>query len=281
MSASIEGIIETGHGFSFGRAAYKNGGCYGPLLGPYVYFMVLFRGAVRIEYDDTARSLVGGECTVLSCQHSLNFHYQKHLNTDVGWCEVEPTPIAAAYGRASHTLASKLRASEQLQSLHAMGLGLGMASTTAHNEMRTALGRALLAAYQFESRQSETSGSMPTGLYRARHHLDEKYTSEITLSDLAEIAAMSPNHLVVAFRRFYGTTPIRYLWRQRAARAVHLLLNTSMSSAEIAFACGYKSPYHFSRHIKTLYNSSPTRLRRDKAYRTPSNSRGPAPVVRY
>ncbi|MBI1292403.1 helix-turn-helix domain-containing protein [bacterium] len=273
MTVSIGGIIEAGRGFSFGRTTYANGGSYGPLLGPFVYFMLVYRGAVRVTADDTTLSLVGGECAVMTNRNSLHFSYQKHINTDVAWCEAEPTPITAS-NRSEQSLSAKLPASDQLKRLHAMGLDLGTTSTTAHNELRSALGRALLATYQFESRQSEIIGSTPSGVYRVRRHLDEKFAEAVTLSQLAEIAAMTPNHLVGAFRRFVGTTPIRYLWKQRAARATHLLLNTSLSSGEIAFACGYNSPYHFSRHIKELYGSSPTHLRKTKGYRTPSNSRG-------
>jgi AraC-like DNA-binding protein len=273
MSASIGGIIEVGRGFSFGRTTYANGGTYGPLMGPYVYFMLVYRGAVRITVDDTELGLVGGECAVMSNRDAIQFSYQKHLTTDVAWCEVEPTPITTSV-RREYGLSAKLPASDSLKTLHAMGLELGTTSTTAHNEMRSALGRALLATYQFESQQSEIVGRMPPGVDRVRRYLDEKFAEKITLGQLAEIAAMTPNHLVGAFRRFVGTTPIRYLWKQRAAQATQLLLNTSMNSSEIAFACGYNSPYHFSRHIKELHGSSPTNLRKTKGYRTPSNSRG-------
>ncbi|WP_158967145.1 hypothetical protein [Chachezhania sediminis] len=101
-------------------------------------------------------------------RHRLNFLCQKHLNTDVAWCEAEPIPIATPAGRGTHQLAAKLPVSDNLRTFHQMGFDLGIPSSTGRDKLRTAPGRALLAAYRFESHQTELSGSMLSGVYRGR-----------------------------------------------------------------------------------------------------------------
>ncbi|WP_158967143.1 hypothetical protein [Chachezhania sediminis] len=64
ISTQIDGIIETGHGFSFGRATYRNGGTCRPLFGSFVYFVAVYRGALTLRHDDDTLPPVGVECTV-------------------------------------------------------------------------------------------------------------------------------------------------------------------------------------------------------------------------
>jgi AraC-like DNA-binding protein len=169
-------------------------------------------------------------------------------------------------------VATKLPISERMLALLKMGLDVGLESSPTRNGLRSALGRALLAAYLFESRQSQEAGNVSRGLLRTRTFIHEHFSEDITLARLGEIAAMTPNHLVAAFGRKFGATPMRYLWKQRAAHAAHLLVHSGMTGSEIAYACGYKSPYHFSRHIRAVYDKSPTEIRQQKGFRAPSNT---------
>jgi AraC family L-rhamnose operon regulatory protein RhaS len=156
--------------------------------------------------------------------------------------------------------------------LQQLGIGLGLDSGAARNELRNAIGLATFGAYLFESKLSEEQRGIPHALLRARRYINEQFAHEITLAQLADVAALTPTHLVAAFGKHFGTTPVRYLWSVRAEHARRLLLHTGLPSAEIAFRCGYKSPYHFSRHIKQSFGMAPTALRDSKAYRPPSNA---------
>ena len=47
----------------------------------------------------------------------------------------------------------------------------------------------------------------------------------------------------------------------RLARARNLLMQTDMSVIEVALACGFTSPSHFSKCYRTLYKTTPYRER--------------------
>jgi AraC family L-rhamnose operon regulatory protein RhaS len=130
----------------------------------------------------------------------------------------------------------------------------------------------VFSAYALESKLIEEQQRIPNGLIRVRAHIDDNFAGECNLALLADIGALTPTHLVAAFARHYGTTPIRYLWEVRATHARRLLLHANMTASDISFRCGYKTPYHFSRHIKQTFGQSPKGLREQKAYRPPSNS---------
>jgi transcriptional regulator GlxA family with amidase domain len=128
------------------------------------------------------------------------------------------------------------------------------------------LGQSLLAAYFHEAQISERERHTPRSIHRARRYLEENFAKELTVSQLADLLALTPQHLVSSFRKHIGITPVRYLWQIRATHGRQLLLHSDLPVMEIAERCGYKNPYHFSRQIKLHFGRSPTELRAQEAY---------------
>lgn len=271
---SVGALLDIQSGFVFGEWQYPMGGSYGPTKRSCATLLMTHRGAARVCFDGQERPMVAGECAVFVNWHSLSIAYQKHLKTHVSWCEAVPARPAAGLDTPETGFARKLPISARLDQLQKLGIGLGLESGRMLNELRNALGLAVFSAYLFESRRSEEQHAIPNMLMRVRRYIDEHFAREMSLADIADVAALTPTHLVAAFSRHFGTTPIRYLWSVRAARARQLLLHTGLSNAQIAFRCGYKSPYHFSRHIKECFGMPPTVLRDSKAYLPPSNAEG-------
>ncbi|CUX65120.1 conserved hypothetical protein [Agrobacterium tumefaciens str. Kerr 14] len=269
---SIETLIDVQHGFVFGEWHYSDGGAYGPLSGAYVTLLMIHRGAARVFYDGAERTLVTGECAVIVNRASLHIVYQKYIRTHVSWCEARPAALTRRATAADAPLARKLEISERLLQLQKLGIDLGLESASTRNGFRNALGLAVFGAYAFESKLIEEQQRIPNGLLRVKTYIDENFASECTVRQLADIGALTPTYLVASFARHFGITPIRHLWGVRAAHARRLLLHTNLTASDISFRCGYKSPYHFSRHIKQVYGLSPKALRESKAYRQPSNA---------
>ena len=63
------------------------------------------------------------------------------------------------------------------------------------------------------------------------------------------------------FREHLKLSPSQYLWELRISKGVNLLRATGHNISEIAYRCGYQTPYHFSRHIKQKFGCSPSELR--------------------
>lgn len=95
-----------------------------------------------------------------------------------------------------------------------------------------------------------------TGVQRARSYLEEHYAENVLLDQLAEIAHLSPFHLLRAFRDQVGLPPHAY---QLQARIIHAksLLATGLSCAETALAVGFADQSHFSRHFKRIVGVPP------------------------
>ena len=87
----------------------------------------------------------------------------------------------------------------------------------------------------------------------AQDHLDEP----ITLATLASVDGSSPSTIVRLFQLHLGTTPMRWLTRQRIERACVFLASTTLSVSQVAATVGFSDPYYFSRTFKQHRGVSP------------------------
>lgn len=78
---------------------------------------------------------------------------------------------------------------------------------------------------------------------------------------LAEDSGMSTRQLERLFRRYLDRSPKRYYMELRLQRARNLLLQTDMSVINVALACGFTSPSHFSKCYRSQYDRTPYRER--------------------
>jgi AraC family transcriptional regulator len=91
-----------------------------------------------------------------------------------------------------------------------------------------------------------------------REHLDEP----ISLEDIALAVNRSASHVSRQFRVSLGVPPHQYLLVMRIKHAQHLLLTTSESIAEIAFACGFSHQEHLTRMFRRWCDTTPATFRK-------------------
>ena len=90
----------------------------------------------------------------------------------------------------------------------------------------------------------------------------EQSTEEpISPAELARSVNMSTRQLERLFRRYLNRSPKRYYMELRLEKARSLLLQTDMSVINVALACGFTSPSHFSKCYRAHYQTTPYRER--------------------
>jgi AraC-like DNA-binding protein len=96
-----------------------------------------------------------------------------------------------------------------------------------------------------------------------RHGDVERALSEVPVSPavLAGDVGMSTRQLERLFRRYLGRSPKRYYMELRLQKARNLLQQSDMSVINVALACGFASPSHFSKCYRALYKTTPYRER--------------------
>lgn len=89
----------------------------------------------------------------------------------------------------------------------------------------------------------------------------------ISPSILAKDVHMSTRQLERLFRRYLNRSPKRYYMELRLQKARNLLMQTDMSVINVALACGFASPSHFSKCYRAHYDTTPYRERGSHAAR--------------
>jgi transcriptional regulator GlxA family with amidase domain len=83
----------------------------------------------------------------------------------------------------------------------------------------------------------------------------------ISPAALATEVGMSARQLERLFRRYLNRSPKRYYMELRLQKARNLLMQTEMSVINVAMACGFASPSHFSKCYRAHYQTTPYRER--------------------
>jgi transcriptional regulator GlxA family with amidase domain len=83
----------------------------------------------------------------------------------------------------------------------------------------------------------------------------------VSPSDLAGDVGMSTRQLERLFRRYLNRSPKKYYMELRLQKARNLLMQTDMSVINVALACGFASPSHFSKCYRAHYRTTPYRER--------------------
>jgi AraC family transcriptional regulator, transcriptional activator FtrA len=84
-------------------------------------------------------------------------------------------------------------------------------------------------------------------------HLDE----QVTVPQLARLAAVSPRTFARRFREVTGTTPLRWLTHQRVARAQELLEVTDLPIDVVANRVGFGSAANLRLHFRATLSTTP------------------------
>lgn len=94
-----------------------------------------------------------------------------------------------------------------------------------------------------------------------RDFIFDNLSERISLDSLARIAGLTVHHLLIAFRKSFGTTPAQYIISQRLRRVVWLLIHTNEGITEIALTTGFASHSHLTTAFTHRFGYPPSDFR--------------------
>lgn len=105
-------------------------------------------------------------------------------------------------------------------------------------------------------------GTSQPKLVEAVTLMESNIEEPITLDELSQHVNLSRRQLERLFQKYLKTVPTKYYLELRLRRARQLLLQTSKSIVEVAFACGFVSAPHFSKCYRDFFGIPPREERR-------------------
>ncbi len=91
--------------------------------------------------------------------------------------------------------------------------------------------------------------------------INKNYNRPITLEEVANIAGMTPTAFSRFFKQRTGRTLSEYIIDIRLGHAARLLVDTTMTVAEICYDCGFNNISNFNRAFKAHKGCSPKAFR--------------------
>jgi len=98
-------------------------------------------------------------------------------------------------------------------------------------------------------------------LRRVSTYIEEHLAEDLSLSELAAVAYLSPYHFARLFKASTGFAPHQYVIGRRIERAKLLLSTTNWSLTAIAHAVGFAHESHLALHFKRLTGLLPSASR--------------------
>jgi len=115
-----------------------------------------------------------------------------------------------------------------------------------------------ILVFALEYRDSKITGRYQDVILKAKKYIADNYADQnTTLTRVADVVALSPNHFSTIFSQECNTTFIEYLTDIRIENAKRLLRDTDMKGYDIAYECGFSDPHYFSYIFKKNTGLSP------------------------
>lgn len=98
-------------------------------------------------------------------------------------------------------------------------------------------------------------------LKTALTYMEQHYSEDIALQDLAKAAGLSREYFCRIFSEVSGTSPIDYLNQYRVKQSTLLLRDSSLTVSEISALCGFHSCSYFNKMFRRFVGKSPLEYR--------------------
>ena len=145
-------------------------------------------------------------------------------------------------------------AQAQLSALHA-ALARGAGALECESRFTWTLAQ-LIGRYGEARAGQPPLGNERDAVRRARRYIDERFAEGVSLAEIAAHVALSPYHLLRAFRAEIGLPPHAYLDSVRIRHAERLIA-AGKPLAEVSAETGFSSQSHLTRHFKRLIGVTP------------------------
>jgi AraC family transcriptional regulator len=111
-------------------------------------------------------------------------------------------------------------------------------------------------------REQQTSRGVPPFVQLVKDFLADSPQGTATLTELSQLAQVSPAYLSREFHRAVGLTLGDYLRQAKVARACTLLAQRRLSTEDVAFETGFTDASHLNKVFQKVLGLSPTQYRR-------------------
>lgn len=206
-----------------------------------------------------------GDCFLLDCQNEYTHISSEDDPWELLWLHFygPQTDAYYAYFREQHDW--------HFRSGHFAELSAAIWSVIRYHEEKTD-DTDLLTAQQImniltlicteSGEENAAASALENKLKDVLHYLNEHYTEDISLDNLAERFYISKYYLSREFKKAFGTTIIQYILAKKITNAKELLRYSNASIEDIAGLCGIGDASYFNKVFKKIEGCTASEYRK-------------------
>ena len=128
----------------------------------------------------------------------------------------------------------------------------------------TALAACLLRRHSSLARPVDVARGSFSGrrLKQVLAYVEDNLSRDLSLSELAAVARVSPSHCKLIFRQAMGLPVHQYVVQRRVERARSLLCESDLPISQIALQVGFSHQSHLADHMRRMLGYTPSAVRR-------------------
>ncbi len=109
--------------------------------------------------------------------------------------------------------------------------------------------------------KNELATNKYSKIYPAILYIEEHYSENVKLEDLANVSHLSVSHFRKLFNEYFGISPLKYINNLKIKKAGELLSSGLYTVSEVAEETGFSNVYYFSRLFKEITGVSPKHMK--------------------
>jgi AraC family L-rhamnose operon regulatory protein RhaS len=258
--AWINRSISTAH-VGIGEVRYKPEGIWRPYTQRYYELAILHSGSCTVTVDDETCEMELGLIYIFFPGHRQHSRFSRTVETHHSWCKVKlshmPQEMRDALERGPRSAKPSPIWLQMLKTAMDVGATREKFDLWAINFLALALFAEFLRCESDTAVQKRPDEAVRKAIAWMNDHLGE----DDCLAQAQRASGLSPNSLLARFHASLGITPARYLWKLRAERGISMLKEGGLRVHDIAYHCGFKNPFHFSRMVRNLQGIPPREIR--------------------
>ncbi|SHK20590.1 AraC-type DNA-binding protein [Rubritalea squalenifaciens DSM 18772] len=246
-----------------GKVIYKPNGYWSPRVSISYELFGILSGSAELEIDGKTIPVLPGEVALVRPGVHVHRRFSSSQDTHQFWISFLPEVITPELAQLAAEAPVKQAYSKTFQHLLDAGYSVHKVHTPAASMFIDQLAVTALSEYIRMANYTPVARRISTPMHKAVDYIEEHYAEEDCLQQAIAASGVTDRHLIKTFNKEMQLTPSRFLWKLRTIRGIELLRETGLTVSEIAYQCGFKSPYHFSRLVKEQQGKSPRDLRNE------------------
>jgi AraC family transcriptional regulator len=115
---------------------------------------------------------------------------------------------------------------------------------------------------KIQAKKRATREELYKRLHIAKDYIQSCYDEDISLDSLSKLCCLNPFHLLREFKKYFKTTPHKYVTHMRLKESKRLIMQTDKSITDILTDVGFEDLSSFSKLFKNYFGASPQNYRK-------------------